>query len=111
MRKYIVQTCTNNLQLRDTSKLNPIYSPSSPLAREHCDGSGFVQTVVDQDFAARSVQAGHLDGVAPGVGPIHVPCHPVYGQPICGLQALADHRLHASAVQVCTSEEQKVDGT
>lgn len=78
----------------------------SPFAWEHCDGSGFIQTVVDQDFAARSIQAGHLDGVAPSVGPVHVPGHPVYSQSICGLQALADHGLHATAVQICTPREQ-----
>lgn len=78
----------------------------SPFARKHCDGSRFVQTVVDQDFAARSVQTSHFDGVASGVGPVHVPGHPVHSQPVCGLQALADHSLHAAAVQVCTSSEE-----
>lgn len=73
-------------------------SPVLPFAREHCDGSRFIQTVVDQDFAACSVQVGHFDGVAPGVGPVHVPGHPVYSQPIRSLQTLADNRLHAGAV-------------
>lgn len=77
----------------------------SPFAREHCDGSGFIQTVVDQDFATRSIQAGHLDCVAPSVGPVHVPGHPVDSQTVGGLQALADHSLHAAAVQVCTPTE------
>lgn len=78
----------------------------SPFAREHCDGSRFIQAVVDQDFAARSVQTGHLDGVAAGVGPVHVPGDPVYSQSICGFQTLADHRLHATAVKVRTPEGQ-----
>lgn len=80
----------------------------SPFAWKHCNGSRFVQAVVDQDLAARSIQASHLDGVASSVSPVHVPGHPVYSQPVCGLQALADHSLHATAVQVCTpSEEDK----
>lgn len=95
-----LKTQTLNLKLKPPLRL------LSPFAREHCDGPGFIQTVVNQDFAARSVQAGYLDGVAPGVSPVHVPGHPVYSQSICGLQALADHRLHASAVQVCTPREQ-----
>lgn len=73
----------------------------SPFARKHRNGPWFVQTVVDQDFAARSIQTSHFDGVAPSVGPVHVPGHPVYSQPVRGLQTLADHSLHATAVQVC----------
>lgn len=76
----------------------------SPFAWKHCNGSWFVQTVVDQNFAARSIQASHFNGVAPSVGPVHVPGHPVYSQPIRGLQTLADHSLHPSAVQVCTPD-------
>lgn len=78
-----------------------------PFAWEHCDGSGFIQTVVDQDFAARSIKTSHLNGVAPSVGPVHVPGHPVHGQSICGLQALADDGLHATAVQICTPRKIK----
>lgn len=78
-----------------------------PFAREHCNSSGFIQTVVDQDFAARSIQTSHLNGVAPSVGPVHVPGHPVHGQSICGLQALADDGLHATAVQICTPRKIK----
>jgi len=74
-----------------------------PFAGEDRDGSGLVQAVVDQDLAAGAVQPGHLDGVAARVGPVHVAGHPVHGQPVGGLQALADHRLHARAVQVGAS--------
>lgn len=69
-----------------------------PFAWEHGNGSGFIQTVVNKYFAACSIQAGHLNGVTPSVRPVHVSGNPVYSQPVCGLQALADHGLHASAI-------------
>lgn len=74
----------------------------SPFAWEDCDGSWLVQAVVDQNFAAAAVQTRHLNGVAAGVGPVHIPGHPVHRQAISGLQTLAHHCLHPTAIQVGT---------
>ena len=73
-----------------------------PLPGENSDCPRLIQAIVDQHFAAGTVQPRCFDGISARICPIQIPGHPVHCQPISGLQPTPDHRLHVAAVQICS---------
>ena len=94
-RHYIVFTYSM-LSECDLS-LSP-FTRHSPFTRKNCDGSRFLQVLIDERLPVETIEPCHLNSLAACVSPIQVLRNPVNGQTIGRIDVLIQYNLRVAQI-------------